>query len=409
MSTQENDSTCSLWRRQCAPIALLVAVGTAISVAVFFAAYAWERRSIRHEFDSLAEDRFHAIGGMFDESVKLLDFADNVFMIAPRVDSPEFADYVRSLKALLEKDVSRYPALHALIWAPRVPRAEMAAYERAARAVFAPNFRIGEASDSAGSGAQRPECFPGYLCITAAPGRDQPVKDLALDPAVWKAMERARDTGVAATVAPMKTSADANDRFGYRVFQPLYHGGDPGEAAARRRNHTGFLCIDLDVGKMVDHAFIDVPPVGVDVSVCDDTDANRVTVCRHASRMESPAGGGQGLSDELKASWTTKLFGRKVTLQCCTAPSFWVGRTIWQPWLLLCGGLALTLGGAGYRYSQAFRAATIERTVATRIAAFCRDAEQKQQARRRSEQTSPPAESTQDELHELVGSARADS
>ena len=99
-------------------------------------------------------------------------------------------------------------------------------------------------------------------------------------------------------------SEDSNDRFGYRVFQPLYYGGDPGDTASRRETSAGFLCVDLDVGKLVDKAFGDLQPVGIDVGVYDDNDANSVIICQHTSRLKSPETGrnGQDLLDRLESS-----------------------------------------------------------------------------------------------------------
>ena len=37
------------------------------------------------------------------------------------------------------------------------------------------------------------------------------------------------------------------------------------------------------------------------------------------------------------------FFGRKLSLECRATEAFWAKRTIWQPWVVLCGGLALTL------------------------------------------------------------------
>jgi hypothetical protein len=382
MSTQENCSVFSLSRcGQYAPAALLLVVGGAISVAVFLAAYSWERRSIRREFDSLAMDRFHAVSGVVDDSVRLLQFADNAFLVGPQADSPEFPNYVRSLEAVFSADISHYPAVRAVTWMPRVPRKERAAYQRAARAVFDPTFQFGEPSDStnAGSVQRRGEYFPRYLRITAKPRHDQPGNSVAPDPAEWKVMERARDAGATLASEPMRTSADPDDRCSYHLFQPLYR-GDSKDVASRRQALAGFLCVDLDIGQSVAKAFRDLPPVGIEVRVSDDTDGKETAVCRHASRLKSPAATSAGY-DELESTWKTKFYGRELLLRCCSTPVFWADHTIWQPWVLLCGGLALTLTGVGYQLSLAFHAIAVERTVAARMAVLCQNVEARQRTK----------------------------
>ena len=375
MSTQETCSVFSASRcRPYASTALLVVLGAAISVAVFFAAYSWELRSTGREFASLAEDRFHAIGNVVDDSARLLQFADNVFLVGPRADSPEFPNYVRSITAVIKADIARHPAVRAVTWMPRVPRAERAAYEQAARTIFNPTFQFHEPSTSAntGSGQQREEYFPSYLCIATTPDHEQLGKDLVRNPAEWKVMERARDTGRIVASAPMRMSADPDDHIGYQLFQPLYH-GVPEDIASRRQTIAGFVCVDLDIGQSVAKAFKNIPPVGIDVWVSDDTDGKSVAICRHTSRLQSSAtvSGEQGTLDELESTGMTEFFGRKLLLRCCSTPAFWAGRTIWQPWVLLCGGLTLTLTVAGYRFSLAFRTSAIERNVEARMAALC--------------------------------------
>ncbi len=407
MSIQEKSSVFTAPRyRQYATTVLLVVCGVAMSVAVFLAARFWEQRSIQREFDSLADHRFHAINGAFHEFTKLLVLADNILMIAPKADSPGFTDYVRSLRTFLQKDQSRYPSLLAMTWVPRVPRDERDAYERAARAVFDPHFQISQPGSSTNtvSKPQSAEAFPTYLCIGRQLGHGQSGEDLALDPATWKAMTRARDTGIPAAMAPLEMPEAPDDRLGYRVFQPLYHGGDPGDTASRREAIAGFLRVDLDVGKLVYGAFGPLQPVGIDVAVYDDNGANSVLVCQHTSRLKSPATSRdeQGLGDQLEASRATEFLGRKLTLRSLSTRSFWDGRVIWQPWVLLCGGLTLTLTAAGYQLTLASRATSIERAVSTRLTAMIQEGG-RQQAKRRQEARPLPAELASDGLHEAVG------
>lgn len=402
MSTQETCSVFSApWCRRYASTALLSVVGVAISLSVFYTAYFWERRSIRREFDSLAEDRFHAISNKVDDSASLLHFADNVLLVGPRSDSHEFSHYVSSLAAVLKADLSRYPAVRSMIWMPRVSNSERAAYERAARTAFDPTFQFKEPGTSAdaGSGRLLEEDFPSFLCIATKPNSDQSCKNSARDAADWKVMQRAIDTGLTFASPPISLSSGSKGPLGYRLFQPLYQ-GDAGDIASRRQSITGFLCVDLDICESVAKAFKNISPVGIDVWVYDDTDAEDVNICRHTSRLNSSLidGGEQGVGNELESTSTMEFFGRKLVLRCCSTPAFWGGRTIWQPWVLLCVGLALTLTGAGYRLSLAFHAAAIEQTVAMRIAAVCQDFEQRQKAKQSSEPTSPPAENEKPEL-----------
>ena len=198
MSTQETYSISSTaWCRRYASAALLLVVGVAISVAIFFVAYHWERNSILHEFDSLAADRFHAIDNKVDDSASLLHFADNALLVGPRGDSPDFPRYLDSLAGVLKADLARYPAVQSMTWMPRVPRNERDVYEQAARKTFDPTFRFSESGVSIKSKSGKgPETdFLAYLCITAAPNDGQPCKASVPDPTEQQVMYRALDSG----------------------------------------------------------------------------------------------------------------------------------------------------------------------------------------------------------------------
>ena len=198
-------------------------------------------------------------------------------------------------------------------------------------------------------------------------------------------------------------STGPKGRLGYRLFQPLFH-GDADDIASRQKNITGFFCVDLDIGESVSKAFKDIPPVGIDVWVSDITDTKDVTVCRHSSRLSLlPINAGElSIGNELESTWRMDFFDRKLMIHCCSTPAFWTGHTIWEPWLLLCIGLALTLTVSGYKLSMAFRAAAIERTVEARIDAVRQDFEQHKKAKEIQKQASPPIEDESPKLEEPI-------
>jgi CHASE1-domain containing sensor protein len=369
--------------RQFMSAVLVAVIGTAVTLGFFCAAHSAKRHRIRAEFDSLADDRFHAVANMIASTSKLLSFTDDVFQVGPRADSPEFTNYLRSLEALLKRDLAGHLELNGLTWLPRVSPGKQAAYEHAAQEVFDPHFRLHGPDASAdkadkGKDAQPADCFPCYLCLGKTELRGRLGEDLSLDPAMWEVMQRARDTGAMVASAPMKLSDDAT-YLGYRVFAPLYANDDPGNAAARRETNTGFLCVDLAVGELVEIAFKNLVAVGVDVHWIDDTDKSRVDVCRHLSRLQLPTvcTTGECPSDELESSWTSDFFERKLLLRCVSTSTFWERHTVWEPWVLLFGGLALTLVGSVHQLSLALRANSIERVVNTRLAAIQREAAQR--------------------------------
>jgi CHASE1-domain containing sensor protein len=372
LMTKTNQSIGAvLLSRTGAPAVLTAVLGMLLSVALFLLAYYAEWSSIRSDFDSLADHRFNSATNMFRESTRLIDFMDDVFMVGPPVSAPEFTGYLRSLKNFLDSDVSKNLELHGLTWAPRVPYGQREDYQRAARAVIDPAYHILQADKATEKVPpnQRADSYPCYLSLGNTVLTGQLGRDLSLDPADWKVMQQACDSGEAVATAPIKMLNGG--RLGYRVFRPLFVVGNQKTVAERRKACTGFLCLDLDVGVVIDNALKSIQPVGVDILVYDDVGGSRTEVSRHVSRMQ-PSAGDKHLSDahQLETTSPAEFFGRKLLLCCRSTEAFWAGRTIWQPWVLLIAGLTLTLAVTNHQFERAVRTSTIEQVVSTRLSAI---------------------------------------
>jgi CHASE1-domain containing sensor protein len=409
MSTRTNSMESAMpgWR-QFAVTAFLVLFGAVVSLVLFWAAYSWEMRSIRRDFDALADARCKEVSNALQETATLLDFIDNVFIIAPQVNDPSFAGYLHYLGKILEADRFRHPEIVSLIWAPRVSGAERAAYEQAAKAAIDARFQIGKIDTSGDSGAtEKPaEHFPIYLCVAAQGNHDNLGEDITLDPAAREVVRRSADTGIPLALAPIKLSTGARGDFGYRIYQPLYNANVPGEPQDRRQSLTGFLCVDLDVGRLIDNAMKNIKPVGIDFQIYENNGGTPVILYRHSSRLTSPSAAEDRNHKELESNWTTEFFGRKLQIRCRTSPAFWVGRTIWQPWVVLCGGLALTLLGAGYQFKLAFQTRAVERAVTKRIAKLNEEIVQRQKAQWQRSAKPSLAEMSDGELQKTAVSAK---
>ena len=154
----------------------------------------------------------------------------------------------------------------------------------------------------------------------------------------------------------------------------------------RRKACTGFMCLDLDIGAMIDNALSEIKQVGINVWVYDATGSDRVAVCEHASRLQANAANAKSQDDSREPQSTSpaKFFGRTLLLECRATDAFWAKRTIWQPWVLLCVGLALTLALAFHQLSVTMRTSMIEQVVSTRLAAIQREAAIQQSVKPRS-------------------------
>lgn len=403
--TNRTESIMPQWR-QFAPTAFLAVLGVVVSAVLFWAAYSWEMRSVRRDFDALADARCKEVSNAFKETATLLDFMDDVFVIAPRVDDPSFAGYLRYLTKLLEEDRNRHPEIISIIWAPRVSGGDRAAYEQAAQAAIDARFQIGKVNASVSTEADEgpSEQFPIYLRVAAKGDSGNLGEDMTIDPAAREIIRRSRDTGLPLAIAPIKIPNEAGD-LGYRVFQPLYHADDSGKISDRDKSLVGFLCLDLDIDKLVAKAMMNIKPVGIDFQVCDVTEGKSAVLYRHSSRLSDPVTAGDAGLKELESNYTTEYFGRKVSIQCNSSQAFWAGRTIWQPWVVLLGGIAFTLVAAGYQINLAFRARAVDQAVTKRIARMQKEIEQRQQPDWQWKSKQSLTELTSGELRETAATA----
>jgi len=352
---------------------LTLIVGIAASMILFETAHSWERGAIRRTFNSLAADRCLAIDNTVRETAKLLGIMDNIFLISPAPASPGFADYVQSLHLFLEKDFARHADLNGLTWAPKVSRDAKADFEKAAQRTFAPEFRIDESQPT------ESDLYLCYLCVGNTSLRDQLGNNLAADQDAWKIMREARDEGKALASAPLAMLGQAETRLGYRIFQPLSNNPEAQTAESRRQNNVGFMCLDLDVGALIDAALKEITPVGITIETIDQSTRPAVPVDCHVTRMQSSSGDDDP-SDQpelLAAERPIDFFGRKLLLRCTSTPSFWKCRTIWQPWVLLAGGVIITLLATVHQVAQVFRARNVDRIIASRLAAIQQEAGRK--------------------------------
>jgi CHASE1-domain containing sensor protein len=172
MSASQNrsESIVSRWHK-ITPTALLAVLGVIVSLLLFWAAYSWEMQSVRRDFNALADARCKEVSNAFQETAKLVDFMDNVFMVAPRVGTHAFAEYLQSLKKLMDEDRSHHPEINCVIWAPRVSRSERAAYEQSAKTAFGSNLQIGDPAGAGNTNAAAPvrRAFPPICALPRNP------------------------------------------------------------------------------------------------------------------------------------------------------------------------------------------------------------------------------------------------
>jgi serine/threonine protein kinase/CHASE1-domain containing sensor protein len=247
-------------------VALLVAValvGTALTVAVFMTTRSRERTARRIEFDRQAAQVALAARSGFDVPLAVLDSVPAFFDASTEVTRAEFRTFARHA-------LTRYPWIYALEWIPRVPGAERAAMEAAARADGLTDFHFKQDAPSGPPvrADERAEYFPLYYMEPPNPvplGLEETALDVRRT-----ALERARDHDTTIVTQRLRLVQDDASIPSVIAFHPVYApGGAPESVKARRERLRGYTAEVFRVAPVVAHALRGVDFGRLDVCLAD--------------------------------------------------------------------------------------------------------------------------------------------
>ncbi|MBM4037516.1 MAG: response regulator [Planctomycetes bacterium] len=332
-------------RRRVAPVVAIAAAGLALSASSFLAAWQWESAKARAYFERLAAERVGELREMLGVERFALVAVRALYDGSERVERDEFHSFA----------VSCLPDLHgvrAIGWVPRLPAAERAECERAAREEGVAGYEIREMDGKGGlvRAPARAEYYP-VLFVEPLAGNERAVGfDMASDPKRWEAMQRARDLGAAVAtgrVAPVRGAADEdNERL---LFLPVYRGRRPcATVAERRAGLQGFILGVLRPEELLATAMRRLTAAGVDVHLHDlsAAEGERFVACRTACLPGEPASHAVAAPPQgipvLRAEHKLSMGGRLWSVVCVATPEFVSGARTWLPWAALACGLTLT-------------------------------------------------------------------
>jgi PAS domain S-box-containing protein len=237
--------------------------------------------------------------------------------------------------------------LHVLEWVPRVPADERAAFETAMRAAGAAHYVIWEPGEDGTlvEAGQRAEYFPVAFIepierYALAVGLDLGSQDVGT-----AALMRARDRAETSASGRVRLLGPGPQRYGVRVFVPVYKAGAATGAPGERATQLEGYCVGLfDVATVLAAARRLALPTGVAVEAFDVTDGTEL-IAREGmgeygidERM-SPVAPAVKESAHVE---TIAFGGRRWTIVLTAARSFVVGRRTQWPLATLFGGLVFT-------------------------------------------------------------------
>jgi serine/threonine-protein kinase len=215
----------------------------------------------------------------FTERAQRLQAAVTETLVLPQSDLTALSSFLAAsvgmtraqFRLLTHPMLERHRVVYALEWLPVVRGSERAAYEAEARAAGLTDYRFWEIADGKPrEAALRDHYVP--IHYMEPPSALALGFDIASDPLRWATAETARDTGRIAASRPFDLIEDSANPEALPVvamYSPVYSGGDPGSAPARRAAITGFAMAIFRVAPLVNNAAVAVDASGLGLVLQD--------------------------------------------------------------------------------------------------------------------------------------------
>jgi CHASE1-domain containing sensor protein len=247
-----------------ARLVLLPLLVLSASLSVTWALWDHERQAARHElltqFDFSLGDAVSRIEQRMGTYELLLRGVQSLFAATDDVDRERFRDYVGMLD--LDANFSGIQTIGIVAW---VPGAQKDDHVAAMRRQGLPGYVI-QPAGSRDDYAPIIQREPHIGLNRAAPGFDA-----WTDPVRRRAMEQARDSGMATISGKVRLSVDteANARPGFIMYLPIYARGQPQDSVAQRRAHlVGWVYASFRMHDVIASLYGEQPP-GLTIAIYD--------------------------------------------------------------------------------------------------------------------------------------------
>jgi diguanylate cyclase (GGDEF)-like protein len=335
--------------------ALAAAVlGVVLSVVSFFTVSAWEDRMAERSFAADAQDHIRTLQTGMDGYVDRLVSLRALFHAEDRADGVtrgEFEVFAREL-------MQARPGLLSMSWSPRVPDAERAAHEKAARHDGISGYRISAIDangDKTGPAPQRPDYYPVYYSTLPHSARAYGV-DLQDGGVRQVPLDIAGDNDTVAATGNFRLQSGSGGSDGFYVVLPVYRRGAPHASFDdRRRNIAGFVRATFQFHLVADEVFGGIrAPVNFFLFEADasGSDTKLPVYVRHNGAMsEERVARAYVLSEPLK--WVGALRVADRYWEVVAVPNG--GSSLIRhdrAWIVFGAGLLMTLIATGYAWTS---------------------------------------------------------
>lgn len=331
-------------RRQFLQAPVVFLAGSALTLFVFVLLRSSEMGEVRAEFERAAEVQTAALRRSTETNLLLLQSLHALYSAEQENGPAEFPEFVGPF-------LERLDGVRALEWIPRVKESERLDFEARMRQGGVEDFEIREREDEGvmRRASGRPEYFP-VSEAEPLPGNDSVIGfDLGSDATRLIAIERARDTGLAAATGRISLVQETEEgRHGFLVFMPIYaHDRAHDSVEGRRESLEGFILGVFQYPDLVEQALSYIPSSDIDLLLIDDSaPAEESLLYFHASPTSIEEGVSasevQSRSHELEFITIFEVGGREWSIHCVPSSKYLASGLSLYPFSLLGVGLVLS-------------------------------------------------------------------
>lgn len=348
---------------------LMLLFGVVVALFVFITQR--EQARIDAEFRALAGDIHQSVSVRLENTLAVLSSIEGFYASSTDVEPYEFEIFAQRL-------VRHLDGISALSWNPLVTQRERAAFEARARRSGLEGFQITERGfDGTRRSAGRRERYVPVEVVAPRSGNELALGfDTASEPARRAAQDEARDTGQA--VASGLVELAQRPEQGVLVMLPVYRlGAQDYTLDARRRYLKGFAVALFSFDGLLGDASRRAAAGGLGLALYDRTELGEPALL-YGTASASP--------HDRREQFTISFARRSWQLEVTLAEQAFVARQSWGAWLVLAGGLVLTVLLGILLLAGVGRTAQIEALVAERTEALRQTGAQLARSNRELEQ-----------------------
>ncbi len=232
-------------------VLVTLAVGSAVSLLLFWTVLQSERTAESARFNELAQQHIIAVRANLATALDNVDLLVGHFAVS-RPGATSRADFRRMVLPPLEA----HRFIKAFSWDPRIAREEKDRFERQARLDGQTDFMISE-RDADGKGravADRDEYVPIFYIEPIESNARAVGFDLASDPVRRQTLDGARDSGRPRLTARISLVQETGNQYGVLLLAPVFSGEPASDPVSRRQLLTGYISGVFRIGDLIEES-----------------------------------------------------------------------------------------------------------------------------------------------------------